>query len=65
VALSQSIQGRLIPHTENELNGWVMALDYVVLPVALCCPLGTILIQGLTAQPPVRVASLNPERIGQ
>ncbi|HEY7023255.1 MAG TPA: hypothetical protein VH349_19200 [Ktedonobacterales bacterium] len=64
-ALSHSIQGRLAPHTEDELSSWVMALDYVVLPVALCWPLGTILIHGLPVQPPARSASLNPERIGQ
>lgn len=65
VALSQSVQGRLLPHTGDELDTWVMASDYVVLPVALCWPLGTILIHGLPVQPPARSASLNPERIGQ
>ena len=65
LALSQSIQGSLLPHTEDEFDNWVVALDYVVLPVALCWPLGTILIHGLPVQPPARSASLNPERIGQ
>jgi hypothetical protein len=65
VALSQSIQGRLLPYTEDELGNWVMALDYVVLPVALCWPLGTILIHGLPVQQPAGSASLNPEEIGQ
>jgi hypothetical protein len=50
LALSQSIQRRLFPHSEDGLGSWVMALDYVVPPAALCCPLGTILIHGLPVQ---------------
>jgi hypothetical protein len=65
LALSQSIQGRLFPHTGDELGNWVIALDCVVLPVALCWPLVTILIQWLPVQPPAGSASLNPERMGQ
>jgi hypothetical protein len=65
LALSQSIQGRLLPHTEDELGSWVMSLGYVFLPVALCWPLGTILIHGLPVQQPAGSASLNPEELGQ
>jgi hypothetical protein len=65
LALSPSIQGRPFPHTEDEPGSWVMALDRVALPVALCWPLGTILIHGLPVQPPARSASHNPEGMRQ
>jgi uncharacterized membrane protein YhaH (DUF805 family) len=55
LVLSQSIGGQLLPHTEDELYQWLTTLAYVVLPVALCWPVATIIALGLARQPAVRV----------
>jgi len=53
--LSQSTGGQLLPHVEDELYHWLTTLAYVVLPVALCWPLATVLTLGMARQPAARV----------
>ena len=55
--LSQSTGGQLLPHTEAELYHWLTTLAYVVLPVALCWPLATIIALGTARQPAARVSA--------
>jgi hypothetical protein len=55
--LSQSTGGQLLAHAEDELYHWLTALAYVVLPVALCWPLATILSLGMARQPTARMVA--------
>lgn len=55
LALLQSTGGQVFPHMEDELYHWLTTLAYVVLPVALCWPLATIIALGMARQPAARM----------